>query len=140
MIAFSADVDVVKQLGWFTMLIIVLFGLGMFALGAIMFLKPMAFSNSIATFSHKTWFHHFEIVSRLLIGVLFLLFAKQTSYPTVITVLGIILCFVSVFLVLIGEQRHKRFALRTARIGKHFRPLGLIAILCGASLIYIGSS
>ncbi len=122
------------------MLILVMFGFGMFVLGSIMVFKPMMFANGIAEFSSKPWFHLFEIVSRMAIGVLFIVFAGQASYPKVVSFLGVLLCFVSGFLLVIGERRHKDFARLIAKIGAYFRPVGLLAQLCGVGLMYIGST
>ncbi|MFT6087356.1 MAG: hypothetical protein ACI9UD_002445 [Glaciecola sp.] len=114
-----------------------IFGLGMFILGCYMVIAPLKFSIGIVKFSEKPWFHVFEIASRLMIGLSLLLFAENTSYPKVVTFLGWLLCIVSVFLVLIGANRHKHFAQLASNIGKYFRVVGFIAITCGASLIYL---
>jgi hypothetical protein len=119
------------------MLIVMLFGAGMILLGAIMFIQPMRFANGIAAFSQKAWFHVFEIVSRLVIGVLFMIFAQHTAFYQLIFGLGALLVGVSIFLIVIGEQRHKSFAMKTVKIGHKFRPIGMIAILAGGSLLYV---
>jgi hypothetical protein len=105
-----------------------------------MAIDPLKFSAGIARFSEKPWFHVFEIISRVVLGVLFLVFAEKTAFPMAIKVLGGILCFVGLFLAVIGENRHKRFAQLTAGIGKNFRFLGFFAILCGGVIIYLGGS
>ena len=110
----------------------------MLGFGCFMVCKPLQFSRGITQFSEKQWFHTFEIMSRAIFGVLFLLGAGSTAYPAFVAFLGGVLCFVSVFLIIIGPVRHKRFALLTSGIGKNFRAVGLIAIACGASLIYLG--
>ena len=120
------------------MYLLLMFGIGMVSFGCFMVCRPMQFSRGIVQFSEKPWFHAFEIVSRGLFGVLFLLAADSTAYPNFVTVLGGILCFASVLLFSIGPARHQRFALMTAKIGKTFRLLGLIAIAGGVGLIYLG--
>lgn len=119
------------------MLIVMLFGAGMILLGAIMLIQPMRFANGIATFSQKAWFHVFEIVSRFVIGVLFILFARHTAFPELVLGLGILLVGVSLFLIVLGEKKHKRFAMETVKIGQKFRPIGMIAILAGVALLYV---
>ncbi len=111
----------------------------MLGFGCYMVAKPLEFSKGIVKFSEKAWFHPFEIASRFLIGLVFLMFADESSYPAVVTLLGGVLCFVSVFLIIIGPGRHRRFALLASRIGKSFRLLGLLAIVFGAGLCYLGS-
>jgi uncharacterized membrane protein YjdF len=120
------------------MILLTIFGFGMFVLGSVMAFKPVAFSNGIASFSQKSWFHAFEITSRIIFGILLILFAEQSSFANLLYFLGGILCFVGVFLLLIGSKRHKRFALLTSRIGEKFRPIGVVGQICGVVLMYIG--
>ncbi|OIQ44581.1 MAG: hypothetical protein BM565_13845 [Gammaproteobacteria bacterium MedPE] len=120
------------------MFLLVLFGSGMFVFGCMMVAKPDAFAKGITEFSNKPWFHLFEIVSRLTLGVLLLLFAEQTSYPLVVQTIGGVLCVVGLFLIVIGSERHRKFASLTAKIGRYFRPIGIVAQLCGLGLVYLG--
>lgn len=119
------------------MLLLILFGLVMFVFGAIMFTKPLRFSSGIALFCEKPWFHTFEVVSRFLVGAIFLLLSANSDRPNLFVFIGVLLCFVSIFLIIIGPSRHKAFALRTSKFGKWFRPLGLVAMLCGSGLLYL---
>lgn len=120
------------------MYLLLIFGIGMVGFGCFMVGKPLQFSRGIVQFSEKPWFHIFEIVSRGIFGILFLSVAGSTAYPSFVTFFGGLLCFVSLFLIIIGPTRHKRFALLTSGIGKNFRVLGLVALACGAGLIYLG--
>jgi hypothetical protein len=117
--------------------LLVIFGIGLLGFGCYMVVKPLQFSRGIVWFSEKKWFHTFEIISRLVFGVIFLMLADKTSYPSVVSLLGGVLCFVSLFLIIIGPSRHRRFALLTSGIGKQFRFFGLLVILCGLGLIYL---
>ncbi|WP_339725467.1 hypothetical protein [uncultured Paraglaciecola sp.] len=118
--------------------LLVIFGTAMLGFGCYMVAKPLQFSKGIARFSEKKWFHAFEIITRLAIGVVFLICADKTSDATLVSLLGGILCFVSLFLIVIGPSRHRRFALLTSGIGKNFRILGLFAIVGGLGLVYLG--
>lgn len=120
------------------MIFLILFGVGMCLFGCLMIAKPLTFAKGITAFSEKPWFHAFEIVSRLTLGILLLVFAEQTSYPLTVKVIGAVLCFVSVFLLVIGSNNHKKFAALTTKIGPYFRPLGFVAVLGGMVLIYLG--
>jgi len=122
------------------MILLTIFGAGMFILGTVMLLKPLTFSNGIAAFSRKVWFHSFEVTSRLVVGLLFMLCADSSAYPRLVMALGGLLCFVAVFLIIIGAERHKRFALLTANIGNKFRPLGVVAQVCGIALVWVGAA
>ncbi len=120
------------------MLIILAFGLGMVAFGIMMIKNPMSFSQGIRAFSEKPWFHAFEIMTRLIIGCLLLFVASETTYPFTFTLLAGILCFTSLFLIIIGEKKHRQFAHTTSKIGKHFRILGVLSVICGAGISYLG--
>ena len=122
------------------MYLLLILGIGMFVFGCLMVARPLQFSRGIYQFSEWRWFHRFEIVSRAIFGILCLALADQTSYPIFLKIVGVVLCFVSVFLIIIGPNRHKRFALLTSNIGKNFRALGLVAIVCGSGLVYLGSA
>jgi len=122
------------------MLLLIIFGLGMCIFGAMMFARPMRFSSGIELFCEKPWFHTFEVVSRFLVGALFLLLSANSGHPNLFVFIGVLLCFVTVFLIVIGPSRHKAFALRASKIGKWFRPLGLVAMLCGSGLVYVSIS
>lgn len=61
-------------------MLLILFGLGMFTFGGVMLFKPMAFANGILEFSKKSWFHSFEITSRLIVGLLFIWQSKLSTY------------------------------------------------------------
>ena len=119
------------------MALLFLFGLAMFIFGSLMLLKPLAFARGIEKFSEKAWFHGVEIISRLTLGMAFILFASQSSYPKLMYGIAAILCFAAVFLLLIGEQRHKQFARKTTKIGRLFRPLGIAVQLCSGVLMYL---
>lgn len=120
------------------MFLLLAFGTVMLGFGCYMCAQPIRFSNGIIWFSERKWFHLFEIVSRFILGVFFILFSDKTAYPLFVNFLGGLLCFVSLFLVAIGSNRHRRFALLVAKIGKNFRYLGLIAIICGAIIVSLG--
>jgi len=119
------------------MLLVALFGAGMLGFGLFMFLKPERFACQLMVFSQKSWFHGFEIATRFVIGLMFLLVANLGRWYLIVEFLGWLLCFVSLFLVLIGEHRHRRFAQLTVKLGKGFRYVGIFAIFLGTILIMV---
>lgn len=110
----------------------------MFGFGVQMLLRPLAFSKAIYTFSEIPWFHIFEITSRLLLGIIFIVLAVQNEHSKILLVLGSLLCFVALFLITIGEKRHRKFAKLISTIGSKFRILGAISIVLGTTVIYLG--
>ena len=103
-----------------------------------MTVSPVQFSDAVLNFSKKSWFHTFEISSRLLLGVAFIALAFQHSLSPVLLAMGLLLCFAGVFLICIGPTRHRSFAGRVSKLGKKFRLLGLIAVSCGVAITCTG--
>lgn len=86
--------------------------------------------------SAKPYLHVAEILSRLFLGGVLVLFAGQTSYPLFIVIVGGIFLFVEAFLIVAGAKRHREFAVRFAGFLKRFRPAGVAGIAFGTFLIY----
>jgi hypothetical protein len=121
------------------MIFILLFGLGMAFFGVVMFLKPNRFSDGIISFSEKSWFHLTEIISRLVFGLAFILVADQTDYALTITIIGIIIIAAGFILILIGEERHRRFAVFVSNyLRDKFRYIGIFALVLGLVVSFMG--
>ena len=69
------------------MILITGFGLMMMALSLLMIISPHAFSKGIIRFSQLTYFHIFEMMSRLFFGVVFVYYSPLTLAPTINVVL-----------------------------------------------------
>ncbi len=109
----------------------------MAAISLRMAATPSRFAASVVSFSHWRWFHAFEIASRLLIGIAFVLLADDYIYPAFATGFGYLLVAVAVGLFITGEQRHRKFAERSAEIGlRIFRPAGIVGCALGVLLAY----
>ena len=109
----------------------------MILLSIVMITNPENWSNRIVKFSEKPYFHPFEILSRLAFGVVFIMAADQTLYPSLMLVIGYLLIGVGVGLLLIPPSKHRQFAVWSARRFKNtFRPMGLGSLFFGAFLIY----
>ena len=113
------------------------FGLLMIFLSIVMITNPEYWSKGNVKFSKKSFFHPFEILIRLSFGVVFIVFANQTLYPTVMLFIGYTLIAVGVGLLLTPPSKHRQFAVWSAQKFKSaFRPVGLGKLLFGAFLIY----
>jgi hypothetical protein len=75
-----------------------------------MFVFPKRWSNGIILFSEKPYFHIFEIISRFLFGIIFLISYSQNKFPMLLISIGSLLIVVSIGLVILGETRHRQFA------------------------------
>lgn len=110
----------------------------MMLLSIVMIINPGYWADGIVKFSKKPWFHPFEIISRFVFGVLFVLFAPQTPYPTLVLVIGCLLIAVSIGLLFTPPSKHRQFALWSAeKFRNKFRPLGFVSLIFGAFLIYL---
>ena len=98
--------------------------------------SPCAWSRAILRFSAMPFFHAFEITSRLVLGALLLGFADQTLHPRALSAAGALLVAVGFGLLLLGGARHRAFAVRSAGFVGIFRAGGLVALACGAFVVY----
>ena len=116
------------------------FGLLMVCLSIIMIVNPKAWSDGIVDFIKKIYFHWFEVFSRLIAGVLFVLFNQSTLYPQLILGIGYLLIAVSIGLVFLGSNNHRKFAVWSAyKFKSTFRPAGVGSLIFGIFLIYVST-
>jgi len=113
------------------------FGALVCASSFIMIANPVAWSNGIISFCGTSWFHPFEIASRLVFGLVFIIYADQTLYPRVILAIGYLLLGASLVLLLMQPSRHRRFAAWSARkFRRAFRPAGVLGAASGAFIVF----
>jgi hypothetical protein len=119
------------------MYLITLFGIALMFLSIMMVINPDSFADGIISFSKKPYFHIFEVLSRLLFGIVFLYYSDQTRFPEIMLLIGYLLVLVSIILTIIAPTRHKKFALWSAsRFKKIFRPAGIGSFFFGLFLVY----
>ena len=107
------------------------------AFSVLMIVNPEYWANGIVKFSEKSWFHPFEIISRFVFGLGFILFAGQTNYPILMSIIGYLLLAVSVGLLFTPPSKHKQFALWSAdKFRNKFCWLGFGSLMFGAFLVY----
>lgn len=120
------------------MLFIIGCGILTMVLSLIMIISPQYWSDGIVTFSKKTYFHWFEVFSRLIAGVLFVVFSQATLYPQLVVGIGFLLILVALGLTITGSVRHRKFAVWSAdKFKGTFRPAGFGSFTFGLFLIYI---
>lgn len=102
-----------------------------------MIANPEKFSRWIVSFSEKSYFHPFEIISRLAAGVGFTYFSGETRFPAMFLGIGILLVAVGAGLLLTPPSRHRQFARWSAEAFKgKFRFFGLCSLLFAGFLIF----
>ncbi|MEO3679748.1 hypothetical protein ABGI61_12000 [Rheinheimera sp. FR7-31] len=127
----------VRQYKGKIMYLIAAFGLLMMSLSLAMVAKPDAFSNGIITFSEKSYFHLFEIISRIAAGIIFIAYAENTLFPITISFIGYGLILVGLGLALTPPKLHKKFAVWSAnKFRSKFRLIGIASVPLSMFLIY----
>jgi len=105
-----------------------------------MIVNPSYWSNGIIAFSKKSYFHWFEVISRLIAGLVLVSYNQTTLYPTLILNMGYLLIAVGIGLIITGSLKHRQFATWSARKFKStFRPAGCGSFIFGSFLIYIST-
>lgn len=64
------------------------FGLLIIVLSLLMIVSPAGWSRGILSFSGKPYFHAAEVVSRLILGGILIIYAGQTTHPMFMAVAG----------------------------------------------------
>ena len=119
------------------MYLIAAFGLLMMLLSLSMAVKPDSFANGIISFSEKSYFHLFEITSRITAGLFFVVYAPDTLYPKIILFIGYVLILVGVGLALTPPRLHRKFAVWSANnFRSKFRLIGIASVPLSIFLIY----
>lgn len=114
------------------------FGFLMMLLSLSMIIKPDSFSEGIITFSEKSYFHLFEVISRIIAGLIFIAYAEDTVFPTVISIIGFALILVGVGLALTQSRLHRKFAVWSANeFRDKFRLIGIVSVPLSLLLIYV---
>ena len=102
-----------------------------------MIVSPNRFSEKIIAFSKNKYFHVFEIASRLISGVLIVLYANSTLYPAPYSVFGYLLILVAIGLAATPPKLHIKFAVWSANSLKYyFRYLGIVFLPISFLFIY----
>jgi uncharacterized membrane protein len=117
---------------WF----IILCGLIMIAVSLVIIFKPVTFSFRTIQFSHKPWFHPFEIISRILIGIGFIHYAEQTSYPIMFSYLGYLILGVGIGLIFLPANLHRKFARYSATKVHWLKIPAVLGVAFGCFMIY----
>jgi len=105
-----------------------------------MIINPNYWSVGIIDFSKKNYFHWFEVFSRIIAGLIFVLFNKSTLYPQLILGIGYLLIAVGFGLLITGSVKHRRFAVWSAhRFKSTFRFAGIGSFIFGIFLIYVST-
>ncbi|MEQ3661640.1 MAG: hypothetical protein ABNG98_02645 [Flavobacterium sp.] len=120
-------------------LIIVLFGLFIVFSGFLMFFKPEKVRGIIAKAGSTFFINYAELISRLLIGVCFIISSKEVFYELYFKVFGYFLIGSAIVLMCIPIKIHHDFAKNAS---EKLKPIYLkicapFSILFGCIIIYV---
>ncbi len=122
------------------MYLIAAFGFLMMLLSLAMAAKPDSFSKGIIWFSEKSYFHLFEIVSRIAAGIIFVNFSEDTLFPKIISFIGYGLILVGSGLALTPPRLHRKYAVWSAHnFRSKFRLIGIASVPLSMFLIYVAT-
>jgi len=119
------------------MIVTALFGLLMIGFSIYMIADPKGWSLAIIKFSEKSYFHPFEIITRVLFGCAFIQASSYSLYPMLFLCIGYLLLAVGIGLLFTPPKKHKQFARWSATRFSHiFRTAGFCSLCFGVILVY----
>ncbi|ARD44063.1 hypothetical protein A3Q33_06880 [Colwellia sp. PAMC 21821] len=113
----------------------------MMVISLVMIKNPQTFATGIIKFSQQTYFHVVEILSRLFFGVVFVYYSPLTLAPSMNAALGYLMIFAAILLLVIGANKHRKFALWSAeKFSSRFRISGFsLSFLVVISFTLLGN-
>ncbi len=117
--------------------IIILFGLLILLTGTIMVLKPDPLVELLRRYADDAGLHALAVLIRLILGLLLVVYADQSKYPIVFTLLGWLSLIAALVLGVMGRGRFSRLmAWSLDLVPRWGRFSGLLAVLLGGFLAY----
>ena len=117
--------------------VISIFGALICIAGALLLIRPLVIVNYLKSHKNSLWLYLSAIVVRLIIGYLFIVFARYSNYPIAITVIGWIAIVAALVFLLIGRTHFSRLFtwLINSAMG-YARLMGMFALFFGLFIIY----
>ena len=118
-------------------LIIKLFGILALLAGLSLLINPEIIIGWIEENVENAALYNSAIVVRLVLGIIFIVAARESKYPGVIKFLGYLFIIASVIFIFMGQESFQDFIAALIPDVKPFAPVsGLLSIAFGAFLIY----
>ncbi len=112
----------------------------MIGLSLMMIVSPTKWLDLSLRYCQLRYMHPLEILIRLGFGYIFITYAADTKFPTVILYAGYLLLAVAIGLALVHPSFHRRIGINMIqRIGPWFRWTGLVSLPMGVFLVYTAS-
>ena len=117
--------------------IIVLLGLLIILMAGLLAIRPRELSGFILEHAGKRWFQGIAVSTRILLGIVLILYADSSRYPQALFVLGWIAVAAGVALALMPPRWFRALVHRGfERFGRHVRLVALAAVLFGLFLVH----
>ncbi len=121
--------------------IIKFLGLLIVLIGVWVLINPNIFFGYIENNWDSLSFYRLAIATRIILGILFIVAAKDSKYPTVIKIIGFVFILAAVIFILIGHNGFQDFASSMTPFAKPITlGAGLVGLLLGGLLIYTFST
>jgi len=118
-------------------MLIQLFGVIIFLAGLVLLAKPSVIVGFLQANSSKFFVHFFAVIVRLLIGILFISQAPDSTFPVAITALGWIFIIAAICLTAIGRAKFTQLINWVLVKFGRFSPVsGVMALMFGGFMVY----
>ena len=105
--------------------------------GISLLIKPEIIFGWIENNMENTSLYIFAIVVRLVLGILFIVAARESKYPGVIKFFGYLFIIAAIILIFLGQESFHDFITSVIPDVRPFAPVaGLLSIAFGGFLIY----
>lgn len=117
--------------------IIIFFGILTFFAGLVIVINPESIYGVLGNNLDKILLHVLAVGVRVLIGILLILSASASKYPTIIAVLGWLSLAAALVLLVIGRKRFLRLMSWALSLPQPYSRLGgVVAVVFGGFLVY----
>lgn len=105
--------------------------------GGIFLFSPVILIDFLTENVHSPSLYIAAVLGRLLLGILLLLTARHSRYPTVMKVIGVLAILAAIIFMIIGEEEFGNFMSLLVPFFKPYSAIGgVVAFLVGGLLIY----
>jgi hypothetical protein len=118
-------------------LLFILLGALIVIAGIVLLISPEILFNVLEDNSNNSWVYIGAIVIRLILGVLLILYARESKYPMAIKVVGYIAVIAAIMLIFIGQEGFQDLISEVLHVFSSFgRIAGFVVIALGGFLMY----
>lgn len=118
-------------------IILILFGVFLIIAGGIFLFSPDILIDYLTENVHSPSLYIAAILGRILLGILLIQTARQSKYPAVMKVIGILAILAAIIFVIIGQEEFGNFMASLVPFFKPYRAIGgIVAFLVGGLFIY----